>query len=186
MEPRNLLEYSDSYSITLGNMWNYYRDVVNDNANEIVANYRINNKKTTASRSFEYNTKIIGNTPGNIDKLYTEVIVSLKFLNNFDLDLLFFNSEIELDLSWSRNCVISEISRTAAVAVDPNANPPDQATEATERESAKFRSFIAKLYVPVVTLSINDNIKFLENIKQGFKRTSSYNTSQKQQFVLYD
>ena len=28
-----------------------------------------------------------------------------------------------------------------------------------------------KLYAPVVTLSINDNIKFLENIKQGFKRT---------------
>ena len=28
-----------------------------------------------------------------------------------------------------------------------------------------------QLYAPVVTLSINDNIKFLENIKQGFKRT---------------
>ena len=33
----------------------------------------------------------------------------------------------------------------------------------------------AKLYVPVVNLSINDNIKFLENIKQGFKRTNSSN-----------
>ena len=33
----------------------------------------------------------------------------------------------------------------------------------------------AKLYVPVVILSINDNIKFLENIKQGFKRTISWN-----------
>ena len=32
-----------------------------------------------------------------------------------------------------------------------------------------------KLHVPVVTLSINDNIKFLENIKQGFKRTISWN-----------
>ena len=30
-----------------------------------------------------------------------------------------------------------------------------------------------KLYVPAVTLSINNNIKFLENIKQGFKRTVS-------------
>ena len=26
-------------------------------------------------------------------------------------------------------------------------------------------------YPPVVTLSINDTIKFLKNIKQGFKRT---------------
>ena len=31
-----------------------------------------------------------------------------------------------------------------------------------------------KLYVPVVTLSINDNIKFLENIKQVFKRKISW------------
>ena len=32
-----------------------------------------------------------------------------------------------------------------------------------------------KLYVPVVTLSITDNITFLENKKQGFKRTISWN-----------
>ena len=31
------------------------------------------------------------------------------------------------------------------------------------------------MIAPVVTLSINDNIKFLENIKQGFKRTTSWN-----------
>ena len=31
------------------------------------------------------------------------------------------------------------------------------------------------LYVPVVTLSINDNVKFLENIKQGFKKIISWN-----------
>ena len=32
-----------------------------------------------------------------------------------------------------------------------------------------------KICVPVVTLLINDTIKFLENIKQGFKRTTSCN-----------
>ena len=32
-----------------------------------------------------------------------------------------------------------------------------------------------KLYVPVVTLPINDNVKFLENMKQGFERTISWN-----------
>ena len=31
-----------------------------------------------------------------------------------------------------------------------------------------------KRYVPVVTLSINDNIKILENLKQGIKRTTSW------------
>ena len=33
----------------------------------------------------------------------------------------------------------------------------------------------AKLHVPVVTLSINDNVKFLENKKQDFKRTVYWN-----------
>ena len=32
-----------------------------------------------------------------------------------------------------------------------------------------------ELYIPVVTLSINDNITFLENLKQVFKKTSFWN-----------
>ena len=32
-----------------------------------------------------------------------------------------------------------------------------------------------ELYVPVATLAINNNVKFLENIKQGFKRTITWN-----------
>ena len=34
-----------------------------------------------------------------------------------------------------------------------------------------------KSSVTVVTLSINDNIKYLENIKQRFKRTISWNNT---------
>ena len=37
-----------------------------------------------------------------------------------------------------------------------------------------FLNTSTELYVPVVTLSINDNIEFLENIKQGFKRAISW------------
>ena len=55
------------------------------------------------------------------------------------------------------------------------ANPLNPAKEATEKTSAAFQITSAKLYVSVVTLSINHNIKFLENIKQGFKRTISWN-----------
>ena len=40
---------------------------------------------------------------------------------------------------------------------------------------ATFEIDNAKLYVPVFTLSVNDNIKFLENIKAGFKITISWN-----------
>ena len=40
---------------------------------------------------------------------------------------------------------------------------------------AKFQRNNAKLYFPVVTLYINDNIEFLENIKEGFKRKVHWN-----------
>ena len=56
---------------------------------------------------------------------------------------------------------------------DPDVDPPVSDVEAIQTTSATFQINNAKLYVPVVTLSINDNIKFLENIKQGFKRTIS-------------
>ena len=46
---------------------------------------------------------------------------------------------------------------------------------ATQTAEATFQINNAKLYVPVVTLSMNDNIKFLENMKQGFKKTISWN-----------
>ena len=41
----NLFEYSDNCSMTSGSLWNYYRDEINDDANEI--------------KSFEYETKVI-------------------------------------------------------------------------------------------------------------------------------
>ena len=81
------------------------------------------------------------------------------------------NCNIELDLSWSNNCVNSEIPRKAAVDDHPNANPPAQAVRATETDSLPFQITSDKLYVPGVTLSINDSIKCLENLKQGFTRT---------------
>ena len=38
-----------------------------------------------------------------------------------------------------------------------------------------FSDKYARFYIPVVTLSINDNIKCLGKLKQGFKRTISWN-----------
>ena len=48
---------------------------------------------------------------------------SIKILSNFvrSLDLLLINFEIELDLTWSKYCVISQVWRTFG-AVDPIAN----------------------------------------------------------------
>ena len=75
------------------------------------------------------------------------------------------NCEIELDLRWKRDCVISEVSRTFRIV--PNSDPVAYGV-------ATFEINNAKLYISVVTLCINDNITFVENIKQVFKRTISW------------
>ena len=44
--PMYLLEYSDNYSMTAGSLRNYYRDEVNDDADENNAgNHRIDDRK---------------------------------------------------------------------------------------------------------------------------------------------
>ena len=85
-------------------------------------------------------------------------------MSNFwkSLDLSLINCKIELELTWSKYCVISEVSKTTEVE---GANPADE----TLTTGATFQTNNAKLYVPVVTLTNNDNIKFSENIKQGLK-----------------
>ena len=79
--------------------------------------------------------------------------ISLKYLSNFwkFLILPLINCEIKLDLSWTKECLLSQ--------------------HRNNMKGATFQINKAKRYVPIVTLSINDNINFLENIKQGFKRT---------------
>ena len=71
--------------------------------------------------------------------------------------------------------VIFKISRTSEVPANPAAKPPTDRVPPTQTTAATFQITSAKLYVPVVTLSINDNTKFLKNIKKGFKRTVSWN-----------
>ena len=60
----------------------------------------------------------------------------------------FFNCEINLILTCSAYCVISEVNRTTTFAITDT-----------------------KLYVPVANLSTNDNLKLLDRFKSGFKRT---------------
>ena len=51
----------------------------------------------------------------------------------------------------------------------------DNAMSALQITGATVQISKAKLYLSVGTLSINNNMKFLENIKQGFKGTTSWN-----------
>ena len=67
----NMFKYSGNDSMASGSLWNYYRDEVNDDLNESndAVYYRRNNNKTTTSKSFEYETKTIGDTPDNNNRL---------------------------------------------------------------------------------------------------------------------
>ena len=92
------LEYSNNFSMTSRSLWNYYRDELNDSANEIDDNDNmINNKKAKTSRyktsirssSNEHKTKIIGRPSNNDSRLRGEVVVPSTYLSNFrrSLDL---------------------------------------------------------------------------------------------------
>ena len=55
----NLLEYSNNYSMTSGSLWDYYKDEINDDQNEVDDNgNKINNRKRTKSKTFKYKTKL--------------------------------------------------------------------------------------------------------------------------------
>ena len=65
------------------------------------------------------------------------------------------NCEVNLILTWSPNYIISSVTG-----------------------ETKFKSTETKLYVPVVTLSTQDNAKLLQQLKSGFKRTINWNKYQ--------
>ena len=117
--------------------------------NEIVNNADVTNDDNTPS--FKYKASIIGNTENNGIKNGVKIAVPLKYLSNFwrSLEMLLINCKVELSLSWIENCVLS----TAA-----NAN------------KATFKITDAKLYVPIVTLSAEDNAKLSNLLGEGFKK----------------
>ena len=83
------------------------------------------------------------------------------------------NFEIELILTLSRNCALADlIVRDAGNNNDPLAIVPPTGLE--------FRIANAKLYIPVVTLSTENNKKLLEQLKSGFERTIKQNKCRSQ------
>ena len=68
--------------------------------------------------------------------------------------MVLINCEIELDLSWSKECIISEISITPRIAGNSNARPPIPDSKARKKFAATFQINNVGLYIPVATLSI--------------------------------
>ena len=136
----NLIEYSDNYAKTSGSLWQYYRDERNDN----LAN----------SKSFKFKVKITGKTPNDDNEKDVEIMIPLKYLSNFwrALEMPFINCEVNLILTWSSTCVITNSTGAGT-----------------------FEITDTKLYVPVVTLSTKENAKLLQQLKSGFKRVIHWN-----------
>ena len=89
----------------------------------------------------------------------------LKYLSNCfrTLNIPLINSEINLILTWSENCVLTSKETRDA---DPAINNPTNGT---------FKITDTKLYVPVVTLSTENDKTPLEQLRTGFKRTIKWN-----------
>ena len=179
----NLLEYRKNYRKTIGSLYNYYRDELGGNDN--------NNDNTVNSDTFRYKNKITGNTydadatipnpdpataavnPRVANRNYNvnengkkeiELAISLKYLGNFwrALNIPLISCEVFLELKWNKNCVITSLERRQG-----DAGPPVVRDNAPTGATLSITD--CKLYVLVVTLPKDDEIKLLTNLNSGFK-----------------
>ena len=103
-----------------------------------------------------FKVKITGQT-GNNGTKDVEIMVPLKYLSNFwrILEMPLINCEVNLILTWSSTCVLIATNIL--------------------NQNAIFAITDTKLYVPVVTLSTQENTKFLQQLKSGFKKVINWN-----------
>ena len=145
----NLIEYSDNYQDSSATLYQYKRDEPPE-ANA-VANLTVNN-----SSSFKYKVSLLGNPvlDGNITKRSVKVVVPLKYLSNFFrlLEMPLLNCKIKLNLTWKKECVLSNQDGAAVFIINDT-----------------------KMYIPVVTLSKEDNKDFIEQQNKGFQRSIYWN-----------
>ena len=172
----NLLEYSKNYRKTIGSLYNYYRDELTNDDNYNFANINVVN-----SEAFKYKNKITGNTY-NVDAAdqgydvnkngmqEIELAIPLKYLGNFwrALNIPLISCEVSLELKWDKNCEIPSLEQRQV-----DAGPPVVRDNAPTGATLSITD--CKLYIPVVTLSTDDEIKLLTNLKSGFKRETIWN-----------
>ena len=174
MSMYNLLEYSKNYRKTIGSLYNYYRDELSDDAGD----NNFDNIKVVNSNTFKYKNKIIGNMYNvdagaqgyDVNKNGTqevELAIPSKCLSNFwrALNIPLISCEVSLELKWNKNCVITSLEQRD-IGGGNRDNAPTGTTLAIND---------CKLYVPTVTLSKDDEIKLLTNLKSGFKREIIWN-----------
>ena len=161
MKHYNLIEYIDNYQDTVGPLYQFKRDEQELGAiGALIVVIKGN------SSSFKYKSNLLSGlnsilTPadGNVAAYRTfknaQILVPLKYVSSFfrTLELPLINTKLHLELSWSKNCIVS----TAGTNGDNDTNT--------------FQITKTELYAPVATLSTNDNEKLNDLLRKGFKRS---------------
>ena len=141
----NLAEHSDNYSDTSCSLWQFKRDEIGGDDNFTVDNNHI----PDSSSSFKYKSSFI------TERNNVKIAVPLRYLSNFylrSLEMSLINRKVELSLKWYENCILSSAGTAATFTITDT-----------------------KLYVPVVTLKTEDNVKLSKLLNEGFKRLVYWN-----------
>ena len=109
----------------------------------------------TNSESLKSKMKII--IPADCNTKNVEIALPLKYLSIFrlNLEMPLINCEINLILTWASTSIVSNSSNAGTFTITDT-----------------------KLYVPVVTLSTQDNAKLFQQLKSDFKGTINWNKCQ--------
>ena len=105
----------------------------------------INDLTTNTSSSFKYKVELLGNPVLN-----GNIAKRSNFFRSVEMPL--FSCKIKLNLTWKKECVLS-----------------------TDAGDAVFIINDTKMYVPLVTLSKEDNKDFIEQQNKGFQRSIYWN-----------
>ena len=149
----NLIEYSDNYQDSSATLYQYKRHEPPED--DAVADLTANN-----SDSLKYKIKLLGNVTevtgdaAGVRRLNVKVVLPSKYLSNFSrsLEMPLINCKIKLHLTWKKEFVLSTGDGEAVFIINDT-----------------------KLYVPVVTLSKEDNKDFIEQKNKGFQRSIYWN-----------
>ena len=157
MPTYNLIEYSSNCSETAGRLWFYSKDEA--------TNFIADIANTENFKSFKYNAKLLKNTVADETNEFLKsstIAVPLNYLSNFwrSLEMPLINCKVELKLKRTKYCVLS-----AAGADNDNTKP----------NTIIFTKKDTKLYVPVVTLSLEDNKKLSKLHSNIFERSVYWN-----------
>ena len=149
----NLIEYPNNYQDSSATLYQYKRGEPPED--DVVADLTANN-----SNSLKYKIKLLGNVTevagdaAGVKRLNVKVIVPLKYLRNFfrSLEMPLINCKIKLNLTLKKECVLSTGAGEVVFIINDT-----------------------KLYVPLVTLSKEDNKDFIEQKNKGFQISIYWN-----------